>query len=309
MEKILLAAFLSSLAGFITAVVSIVKLVNEKENKTSEFRQLWTNSVRSSISDLSAKMGAVTLAFEYENRLMDIEHSLSKKTGEIAKGRLEHIRAALLKVREEARKDRHDQYQAFALCKLHFKPNDDDFQPLEQAFNRVREHNKKIRDAADDAERKKILSKNYDEIQTIIEAGQAILKGEWERVKEGERAYKNTKTYSLWGGGLMLAILFLVGGYALFLTTKSVEADDSGSKVEIPISCWKLQKLEEKVLKFNSCTGELVEFNGEQQTKNITDAGAKGRETPTKVEGRIGDLPVDVQSTEHVSRKPAETHK
>lgn len=34
MDRILLTAFLTALAGFITAALSIVKLVNEKESKT-----------------------------------------------------------------------------------------------------------------------------------------------------------------------------------------------------------------------------------------------------------------------------------
>lgn len=58
MDKILLTAFLTALAGFITAALSIVKLVNEKESKTSEYRQLWTDSVRKALSDLIGNINA-----------------------------------------------------------------------------------------------------------------------------------------------------------------------------------------------------------------------------------------------------------
>ncbi|QVE15078.1 MULTISPECIES: hypothetical protein [Pseudomonas] len=56
MDKILLTAFLTALAGFITAALSVVKLVNEKESKTTEFRQSWTESARAALSDLIAKL-------------------------------------------------------------------------------------------------------------------------------------------------------------------------------------------------------------------------------------------------------------
>lgn len=58
MDKVLLTAFLTALAGFITAALSIVKLVNEKESKTTEYRQAWTESVRTAMAELIAKINA-----------------------------------------------------------------------------------------------------------------------------------------------------------------------------------------------------------------------------------------------------------
>ena len=59
MDKILLTAFLTALAGFVTAALSIVKLVNEKESKTTEFRQAWTDSARKALADLIAKINSI----------------------------------------------------------------------------------------------------------------------------------------------------------------------------------------------------------------------------------------------------------
>jgi hypothetical protein len=58
MDKIFLTAFLSALAGFITATLSIVKLVNEKESKTTEYRQAWTDSLRKSFAELIGLINA-----------------------------------------------------------------------------------------------------------------------------------------------------------------------------------------------------------------------------------------------------------
>jgi len=58
MDKILLTAFLSALAGFITAILSIVKLVNEKESKTTDYRQNWTDSVRGELANLIGLLNA-----------------------------------------------------------------------------------------------------------------------------------------------------------------------------------------------------------------------------------------------------------
>lgn len=72
MDKWLLAAFVSSLAGFFTAIVSVVKLVNEKENKTSSYRQEWTTSIRSVFADFSSTLLALTTLFEEQERYSDL---------------------------------------------------------------------------------------------------------------------------------------------------------------------------------------------------------------------------------------------
>lgn len=267
MDKLLLAAFLSSLAGFITAVLSVVKLVNEKENKISEFRQAWNNSIRTSISDLAAKLTSMTAALDYQKRLTLIENKLTKQTGAVHEKRLEMIRATLLRVREDITLHRHDQYQSYAQCKLHFKPNDPDFKPIEEIINLVIAQNKAVSLIKYSDESKAIRNKNYELIQNMVESSRSILKNVWDKVKEGEDAYKATKKYSFFGGIVLLVILVLIGGYALFLATRTIENTLNGStatsKNEIKADityCWKLQNFGKRMFKLNSCTGEIVEL-------------------------------------------------
>lgn len=266
MDKLLLAAFLSSLAGFITAVISVVKLVNEKENKTSEFRQAWTNSVRTSIADLAAKLTAITASFEYQIRLVNVETKLAAKTGEANEKRLESIRETLLHTRRDIALHRHDQHQAYALCKLHFKPNDPEFVPIEHKVELIRNLNRDLGKSRDAAERGKLKTQNYGYAQEIVETGRVILKKEWERVKEGEDAFRLTKKYSLMGSVLMLFVLISIGIHAYLLLPKTNENRPSSplslaADPKIDAShCWNLQNFNGRIFKMNSCTGEATEL-------------------------------------------------
>jgi len=267
MDKILLAVFLSSFAGFITAIVSVVKLVNEKENKTSEFRQAWTNSIRNCIADLAAKLSALTSAYVHQKRLLDIEAKLCLTDGIHTAKRLEVIRAEIENTNKTIASNTHDQYQTFALCKLHFKPDEKDFLPIEAQFKSIRDGYAEILKSKKTDEREKIKSHNYENIQAIIDSGRKILKNEWERVKEGEAVYKHTKAYSFGGGIVMLFVLIITGGIALYLVSTTSENKLNGSsnlsinaKASDTNNCWQLKNFDKRIFKLNSCTGETVEL-------------------------------------------------
>lgn len=271
MEKLLLGAYLSALAGFFAAVLSIVKLVNEKENKTSEFRQDWTNSVRASFSDLAAKLTNISAHAEYQKRLGEIDAALSQKTSPIHEKRLEMIRTAFVTVGEEIRATRHDLYQSYARCKLHFKPGEPLFEPIEEIFNQCIDNNKKITGSSNKEERVGFKEENYKLVQQMVEKSREILKEEWERVKRGEPIYAETKKYSFYGGLAMLMMLLLIGGSAFFLSVKngfvggSNEAGiDSERSIKVqPVACWHLQEIRKKILKINACTGEVIDISKE----------------------------------------------
>lgn len=276
MDKILLVTFLSSIAVFITAVISMVKLVNEKENKTGEFRQLWINSVRTCISDLAAKLTAVTEGLEYQKRLMDLSTRLAEKEGEINEKRRNDVEETLKTVRSELTEHHHDLYQSYALCKLHFKPNENEFKPIEEKFNLIFKKNDAISKSKVKADRFEMKFENYAYIEEIIEVGRSILKKEWERVKSGENIYIRTKQYSFFGGIFMLFLFLSVAGYALFFPPGKVENNSNDdqiySKAVIKpdaIKCWQLQNFGERIFKLDSCTGEVIELNNDvQQMEN-----------------------------------------
>lgn len=264
MDKILLVAFLSSFAGFITAVISIVKLVNEKENKTSEFRQSWTDSVRTTISDLSARLIEMVSGLEYHERLVDIEKKLQRRTGANIEKRLNTVSELLKEVRKTMITSRHNFNQSYALCKLHFKPDDNDFKAIEDIVDSVRKESKSMAAETDTKVRREMRSQNITKSRKIIEIGRQILKNEWERVKEGENVYKQTKVYSFYGGIFMLVMLLILGYFSYLQAINPIGNNiESSSKAELrsdAIKCWQLQNFGERIFELNSCTGELIEL-------------------------------------------------
>lgn len=229
MDKLLLTVFLSSLAGFITAVLSIVKLVNEKENKTTEYRQSWTDSVRTSlallVSNLSTQAanlvslhGGVDGIVASNNSKSDADISEGdKRLNAIIDNRVKEDMAAVRAMRREI-------HHSYAHTRLHFKPNDISFGRIEQKFDVIMammDDFGKLSGRENEGERRVHREKIFSAVGDLTNYSRDILKTEWESVKKGEPAYQTTKRWSFIGGTAMLAIIFTVGIHALFVAGKS----------------------------------------------------------------------------------------
>ncbi len=200
MDKLLLAAFLSALAGFLTAILSIVKLVNEKEGKISDYRQLWNDSVRKSFADLTAKLYAMTVNLEEQERHIELirkhekrlntDDGVDKKALTSAKERAEEV---LNQTQEDILAKRHELYLSYAYTKLHFKPRDASFSRIEKKYDLVSSLMDELNSKASPERRFELRGKIIFHIAEIVEIGRDILKIEWEIVKKGEPAYKQTK--------------------------------------------------------------------------------------------------------------------
>lgn len=224
MDKILLTAFLTALAGFITAALSIVKLVNEKESKTTEFRQAWTQSARSALADLVAKINAHVSAMVYSKNvaqgLVDNLRKLHSSDNEAEKELLgnltDHQHEMNKKAIDRVRDLGPQVQQAYALARLHFKINDPEFMKIENKYDfymgqmaiLVKEEN----DREWSALQEQVNSATLE--MTVMSRG--LLKTEWEKVKQGEPAYKKTKKWSVWFCVLMLFVLLTIGAHAYF---------------------------------------------------------------------------------------------
>lgn len=217
MDKILLTAFLSALLGFITAVLSIVKLVNEKESKTSEYRQAWTDTARSCLSDLSARLHAYTGYIAQKATTIDafedmLKHEVEEKSNE---HRIKNLTEEILMDSVRASRDmRRDIYQSYSLAQLHFKPNDLSFSRIEQKFDVIIALLEDLQNSQDRVKQAALEEKIHGEINNITNYSRHILKTEWETVKQGEAAYKKTKEWSIKGGVVMLFILVSIGLHA-----------------------------------------------------------------------------------------------
>lgn len=236
MDKILLTVFLSSLAGFITAVLSIVKLVNEKENKTTEYRQAWTESVRTSlallISNLNTQASNIVNLHDGLDGVFDDNtpndektDSSSKRINEILDHRIKEDIAAVRAMRREI-------HHSYAQTRLHFKPNDISFSRIEQKFDVIMamiDGFKNIAGENKEGERLVQREKIFSAVGDLTDYSRDILKTEWESVKKGEPAYQTTKQWSFIGGIIMLTIILIIGIHSFFTINRSTTQSTNNS--------------------------------------------------------------------------------
>ncbi|MTZ14918.1 hypothetical protein GNE00_14295 [Pseudomonas sp. JL972] len=230
MDKILLTVFLSALAGFITAALSIVKLVNEKESKTSDYRQAWTETVRAAFSELIASINSIAGLFTSDikisnqlNRMYQDSRQLPNPQIESEKDKrlLDHLEKTLSENRKELHIIRRNLYESYALVRLHFKPNDLSFNRVEQKFDSIQGLIRQLEVEKDEGKSSELREKIHSESSELAGFARDILKTEWETVKKGEPAYKRTKKWSVGISIAMLFVLFSIGIHAAIAAFKA----------------------------------------------------------------------------------------
>ncbi|MCX2814949.1 MULTISPECIES: hypothetical protein [unclassified Pseudomonas] len=238
MDKILLTAFLTALAGLITAALSIVKLVNDKESKITEFRQLWTESARLAMADLIAKINSHVVALvnfkaaesnlsrdvkrmnsvtdpvekEYLKGTVDFQYEFLRKSFDISQGLLNEVHLAHAKVR------------------LHFKPEDTEFVRVENKIEQYFSKADEIRRSDSSEDRNIFKEQVHAAMNEVAASSRALLKNEWEKIKLGEPAYKQTKKWSVRMCGGMLLVLITIGVHAIssFEVVETKKNDSAG---------------------------------------------------------------------------------
>lgn len=228
MDKILLTAFLSALAGFITAILSIVKLVNDKESKTTDYRQGWTDSVRTSFANLVALINSsaseIARAKGTTSTLVRLLGNSDMKDADRARG-LDFNEKLLQEEHKRIRDTRGALYEAYALTRLHFKPNDLSFNRIEQKFDVAMSLLNDLGKEDKEPEQQALKERIHAVAAEITDYGRDILKDTWETVKRGEPAYRSTIKWSIWGSYMMLFLLVSIGIHAAIAVWKSSVAD------------------------------------------------------------------------------------
>jgi hypothetical protein len=226
LDKILLTAFLSALAGFITAILSIVKLVNEKESKTTDYRQNWTDSVRGELANLigllnaqASHLSAVRKSIENYGEVH--AKNVTAEQAAIKENTVEHVGHNIKEGQKLVRETRKEIYQSYARSRLHFKPDDISFSRVEQHFNLAMRFLDELEKSKDKAERAALREKVHSATNEMTGFCRHILKTEWETVKKGERAYELTKKWSIAGSIIMLFILISIGVHAGISITRA----------------------------------------------------------------------------------------
>lgn len=240
-DKVLLTVFVSVLVGFITAALSIVRLVNDKENKTTDYRQAWNDSLRKCFAELISNINllaySITSRLTAADRANEITEQAIKqeeKKSDLSPS-LNNLRdffdRKLFDEESHIRELRKNLHQSYALTSLHFKPNDLSFSRVEQKFGVIIGMIDRLSSLQGDealAERSALREKIQTAALELAGYSRDILKTEWEAVKKGERAYQQTKRWSLIGGGIALFVLLVFGA----VTTWSMARSDAGKLPE-----------------------------------------------------------------------------
>lgn len=227
MDKILLTAFLTALAGFITAALSIVKLVNEKESKTTEYRQAWTDSVRGALAELIAKInsqasalvGARKISAQLDKIVRDVQDA-SDFEKEMKKDTAEFYRKLFKDGLDGANSLTLEIHHAYAKVRLHFKPDDLSFSRVENKFEFCMGKISELKTERDLDKLVVIKEQIHNAANEITAFSRSILKAEWETVKLGEPAYKRTKKWSIWICIVMLFVLLTIGIHSIVSYSK-----------------------------------------------------------------------------------------
>lgn len=163
------------LLALIAAFVSFVGLLISKEQKTSEFRQAWINSLREEISRFLGEINSI-------QKLILINKTATED-------KKEETSNAVIK---ESVKFREIQSK----IQLLINPKEDKHKALVLLIETIIENTKRLED-------------NDENIKNLTKKSQEVLKDEWDRVKRGEPVFKFTKwTVGTISVGLMLYFLY-----------------------------------------------------------------------------------------------------
>lgn len=153
------AAFATLFAAGIAATVSLVVSILSKEQKTSEFRQQWIDALRTDIAEWIAE---ITMLYALSIDLKD-------KDVETTERALETRFPNLVKVR-------------LLTARIELRLNPGEHREMFDAINALR-----------DVDASTELSVVHRRLSVATKASQKILKEEWVRVKQGEKAFIWTK--------------------------------------------------------------------------------------------------------------------
>jgi hypothetical protein len=181
-----------SIAALIAGWFSLLSIILSKEKAISEFRQKWINGLRSEISALIAHamqiQGYIVLTKPFPKNGPPSQEDKDQLANFLEKTRDDHIGLN----------------RASKLVKLRLNPRDP-----EPESGEILEHLKEL-NRLFDAPRNPEFATQVDPItEQIADSAQRLLKKEWERVKQGEKTFRNAKRASFAIVALIILAMFL----------------------------------------------------------------------------------------------------
>jgi len=208
-----LAAAAAIAAAVIAGSFSYLNLITAKENKVSEFRQQWIDSLRMSISEYLAAFSYISILYKHFSEKDDQNKDsfmMAKDVQETYSKVNKSYNDIVLRINSNE-----DDPEGKAL-------NDEFLSALEQ----TRQHYNKARylDA-------------FRACDAVREAGKPLLKFEWKRVKRGEPSYNKSKKVALGAllsGIVAAAVLALYVGVTVIQNKPKAQAIPSAPAPQTP---------------------------------------------------------------------------
>ena len=184
--------------AFIAAIVSFLGLIISKEQKISEFRQIWINNLR---NDISSLMGNLT---EYNTRWLVNEPGLDEIKFKNFLNENHSLINDLLKLKHSIS------------LRLNKHEHEDILINMDEIYKSI------VFPTKDN------MGKDFQEkTEHFIFLSHKILKSEWERVKKGEPIFKFSKYLVL----SMIAVTVLYLGYKEFKVVSAHQESNVSSKL------------------------------------------------------------------------------
>lgn len=173
MEDIFIKNSLIIIGAIIAGFFSYISLIISKENKVSEFRQEWINSLRNSISSYVSSLSYISML--YKHRSEQIEEKKDKFN--------------MARDVEDIYSKMNESYNDI-IFRINDKEVDKDGNEINSKFLSELNNTRQL-----------YLTGKWDDVvkscDALREASKPLLKYEWNRVKEGEPNYHKAKKYSL----------------------------------------------------------------------------------------------------------------
>lgn len=191
MEEILTKNSFIIIGAIIAGFFSYTSLIVSKENKVSEFRQEWINSLRNSISSYISSLCYISMLYKHRSGQTEEKKDKFNMTRDI----------------EDIYSKMNESYNDII-----FRIND------KEVNTNGNEINSKFLSALK-LTRQHYLTGKWDDVikscDDLRDVSKPLLKHEWNRVKEGETNYRKAKKYSLIV--LFIAVLAVVTSTAYLI--------------------------------------------------------------------------------------------
>ena len=169
------------LAACITAIISFLSLIISKEQKTSEFRQTWIDGFRHELAEFAGHARRISTETTLIN-LPNLNHSATDFVSSYNENALRTDPFA---------ENRLCMAQSYYALRFRLNPSEEDHKNLLTYLNKVYES---LNQSVSDNQHSETI-KELDEMSFVA---QKLLKNEWIRVKNGEKAFRISVAIAKW---------------------------------------------------------------------------------------------------------------